>query len=160
MARRTIANFKSTVDSLFPDNTAKQITPDRVRSILYDAADSFLFSLQRKNINVTGGTITLDWELLADTFMVGDNGSGVLTAINGNKTMASFTNVTNAVTGRFLFMVTGTRNLTFQSNVFFPAGLGGWEDAGSKILTLTPGRYLIIFESDDSTNFYGRLIAY
>ena len=151
MANRTIGNFKSTVDSLFPDNTAKQITPDRVRSILYDAADSFLFSIKRKAIDVTGSTITLDWELLADTALIGTNGVGALTAINADKTIA-VSNITNAVTGSWTFSVTGTRILTMPATFFLPSFLGNWVDS-TKALTLDPGFYRIDFVNN-GTNFY------
>ena len=154
MALRNISNFKSTVDTLFPDNTAKIITPAFVRSILYDAADSFLFSLSRKNIDVSGSTVTLDWELLSNTAFIGTDGLGVLTAINADKTIA-VSNISSAVMGSWTFSVTGTRILTMPATFFMPSFLGGWVDA-TKQLTLDPGFYSIDF-INNGTNFYLKL---
>lgn len=162
MARRNIANFKSTVDILFPDNTGKQITPDRVRSILYDAADSFLFSFNRKRIDVTGATITLNWENMTDTFMVCANAEDVgdLVEITTNKTIV-FANSTNAIKGDWLVFVGAGLEVTLQwpSNVFFPSYLDGWTFS-SKQLVLRGGNHKVHFDTDGGGSFLNTLTSY
>jgi hypothetical protein len=109
----------------------------------------FTSNVKRKNVDVTGSTIVLDWESLSEVVFVGTNASGVITAINGNRTI-SVANTGNAIKGTFSFSLSTTCAFTMPGN-FYMSGNLDWNDS-TKVLNLYPGKYLIHF-TNDSANF-------